>query len=533
MQNIALVRRTLEASVWVVLAAGVAACGAENPSPMGGAGGAAAGVGGQPQGGAAGMQSGAGGAPSGGAGGQVTAGAGGQGGGGDGGSMAGAGGIGGMASGGVGGMTGGDGGGGGGGVGGMSGDGGTGGTGGDEPDPVCELPDPSELEPSNVGGGGSNFEESDHFRLFGNASNPDEALNHLEAAHKCFVEDWCWRSPGLSVHSDDGPTTKFNVYAVGGLGGAAGVMRYDAGAGISYLEVVPSSAPDPRVIVHELGHALTLTEYGWVDQLRTGAWWETVANWVADTYLTSRHCEEARTAFGVEEGNTNIDLGRSISNSWQLIVNDQNYYQAWPFFTYLTNNPDGYPGLGRMALPNLFRNHPRNNDSPLHVLELIAAPIKVQTILGRYWARMAYLDIGHPKAQAAFFSARGGLNFANLDSTGANTYRVKASRQPQYGGANITPLNVTAGSVAVEITNMGGGNFTATLAIRDDDVVRYVDLPDGVGEATVAAGEEVSLVVANTPDELIQYNAFETAAGDPELDGLDYQVELTGAAPTD
>jgi hypothetical protein len=31
--------------------------------------------------------------------------------------------------------------------------------------------------------------------------------------------------------------------------------------------------------------------------------------------------------------------------------NSGNYYQAWPFFTYLTNNPDNFTGLGWQIFP--------------------------------------------------------------------------------------------------------------------------------------------------------------------------------------
>jgi hypothetical protein len=127
------------------------------------------------------------------------------------------------------------------------------------------------------------------------------------------------------------------------------------------------------------------------------------------------------------------------------------------------------------------------------------------------------------------------LNFANLDSMGNQTYQVKSSRKPQYGGANIVPLEGT-GNVNVQVTNLGNGqsgsNFTATLSIRSaDGAVRYVDLPNGSGQATVASNEEASLVVANTPDVLIQYDAFSTQASSPESIGLNYQVQITGATP--
>ena len=398
---------------------------------------------------------------------------------------------------------------------------------------MCDpLPAPSAFKTNNVGGGGSSPRASDHFQIFG-SGNVDQGVKLLEAAHQCFVEDWCWRSPGLSITNSSGTYNKFNVYTLGSLGSAAGVMKYDAAAGLSYLQVLTNSIGEARVSVHEFGHALTLSASpngGWVDQTRTGAWWEAVANFVADTFMTSTYCEPARAKAGIAAGNSIIDVNKIVGNSNMMILSDQNYYEAWPFFTYLTNNPDGYPGLGRMAMPNLFKNHKRNNETPLHVLERQAAPITVQKILGRYWARMAYVDIGHPKAQQAFMSRKASLNQANVDAAGSGTWKVKAARQPQYGGASIVPLKGT-GEVSVQVTNLGNGrsesDFTATLSIRSaSGAVRYVDLPGGMGQANVASGEEASLVVVNTPKMLYQYDAFN--AGAPETTGLNWQVQITG-----
>ena len=71
-----------------------------------------------------------------------------------------------------------------------------------------------------------------------------------------------------------------------------------------------------------------------------------------------------------------------------------------PWFTDLFNNPDN-------TTPDIFPRvwtmyKKKSNETPLHVMERIVAPIKVQAVVARYWARMAFVDIGHPKAQAAF-----------------------------------------------------------------------------------------------------------------------------------
>lgn len=413
------------------------------------------------------------------------------------------------------------------------------------PDPVCEVDDPDEyVLNEGPGGGGDNPALSGHFAIYG-AGEATDPLNFMEAAHECFVRDWCWRSPGLSHHSDDGPYNKMNIY-VHDID-AGGFMGYDGGEGLAFLEVHPNSINSMHVVVHEFGHALTLTEYGWVNQGNTGLWWESIANFVAESFRNSPYCEDARTAYGINGGGSVINLNAVIGNSHLTMVHNGNQYEAWPFFTYLTNNPDNVVGLGKMIVPELFRNHLGNNETPLHVLERLAAPVSVQFLLGRYWARMAYVDLESVDAQEAFFNQRNSLNFDNLDDQGGGTYQVKADRRPRYAGASIIPLEVTGdGNISVEVTNLGNGlddsNFTATLSILADDgagpsgngSVRYVDLPGGSGQATVAPGEEVSLVVANTPDELYLYNPSDFGAAessDPANTGLNYSVEITGAAP--
>lgn len=201
----------------------------------------------------------------------------------------------------------------------------------------------------------------------------------------------------------------------------------------------------------------------------------------------------------------------------------------WPFLTYLTNNPDNFAGLGKDALHQMMVQYEANsNETPLHVLQRVAGNATAGDIVGRYWARMAYVDIGHEQAQAAFEQQKDSINYANVDKSG-DGYAVKSARAPRYMGANIIPLTVSGGSVEAKVTS--SGVFTATLAIKGSDAVRYVTLENGAGSAEVASGEEASLVVANTPKTLLQYNGFELE-GSKANDGLDYSFTLTGATVT-
>ncbi|KAK3356574.1 hypothetical protein B0T25DRAFT_589154 [Lasiosphaeria hispida] len=376
---------------------------------------------------------------------------------------------------------------------------------------------PDQFTPNpRVGPGGTRYKDSPHFRIYAATSDAvaDGAIAMLEAAYSCFVGDLGWRSPGLSFkqETDDGPWNKLNVYQVDTLPGAAANTPTDQTLGLAWLNVVKTYMTEPSVVVHEFGHALTYCEHYWIDQIRTGAWWETVANFVADTYLTSHLCAKARAKFNQKEGSTLIDLKKVIGDSYQVIVDGTrdtgNYYQAWPFLTYMHNNPDNITGLGTSMFPAVWTKYKRNsNETPLH-------------------ARMAFVDIGSPKAQAQFTSQRKTLNYSNLDSQGSGRYRVKTARRPRYMGASIINLKVTSSNLVVNVT--ANAPFTATLVVRAaNGFIRYISLPGGNGQASVGGGDEAAIAVANTPDSLVLFDPFQLTA--ETNTGLDYQIVLNGA----
>ncbi|KAK6211384.1 dockerin type 1 [Colletotrichum tabaci] len=408
--------------------------------------------------------------------------------------------------------------------------------GAERPVKVAARAEPAEFEPqTNAGPGGSDFKDSAHFRVYSGGNDAADSLAMLEGAYECFVNTLGWRSSGLSFNagSDDGPYCKTNIYSVSNLDSAAGVMHSEPETGAGWLEVVHQYLATPGVTVHEYGHALHYHQRTWVNQQRTGAWWETVANWIADTYNTSPLCADARAKHASPEGRTEFNVNKVIGDSFQVLVDGSvgsgNYYEAWPFFTYLTNNPDNIAGLGKDTLHQLMVQYEENsNETPLHTLDrVLAGNATAAEVVGRYWARMAYVDIGHEQAQELFNQAKDTVNFANVDESGSSGYRVKSARAPRYMGSNIIPLTTSgAGKVDVKITS--DGEFTATLAIKGASEVRYVSLVNGAGSAEVASGEEATLVVANTPKTPILYDGFELASSEANK-GLDYSFTLTGA----
>ncbi|KAM5350280.1 hypothetical protein ACJ41O_006785 [Fusarium nematophilum] len=336
----------------------------------------------------------------------------------------------------------------------------------------------------DVGGGGTTFEDSARFRAYGaESSAAKETLSMLEGAYDCFVGKLGFRSSGLSYNGDDGSCFKTNFYSVASLdGGAAGLQHSDMQTGFGYVEVLEQYLTNPQITVHEYGHVV--------------------------------HFHHAL-----------------IGDSHQVIVDattdSGNYYQAWPFFTYLTSNPDDFAGLGQDTLRQMMLQYTaESNETPLHTLAHVSENATVRDIVGRYWAHMAYADIGHPTAKETFLSQRDSINFDNLEASGSG-YKVKTDRQPRYVGSNIIPLTASGGTIEVKVD--ADAAFTGTLAIHNTSSgeVRYVALVDGAASASVDDGEEASLVIANTPDELIDYEGFELS--EDVQKGLDYSVTISGA----
>lgn len=411
--------------------------------------------------------------------------------------------------------------------------------------PAVFTPITNQYEYDGINTGNAVYKDSNRFRLYygadnkrgpkGNLGTHSDAdvtrmLDHMEKVYDYFVTNRGFKSPAQSVHSNRPGSFKINVYSVTDID-AGGFMGYNGTAGLSYLVMRSNLLNVDSISTHEFGHGITLAEAIWIDKARTGAWWETTAEWFADAYMSPI------------TNTTNFDVNSLHAASNLTIVHKDNLYQAWPFLNYLSNNPDNYTNLGRDAIRNLIRAH-QGQETPLHSLARLVQPVSVQTLVGRYRARIAYGDIGHPLVQARVLSAQRDATFRtrayrNLEAIDSTTWRVIAARKPQYTGSNIIPLMATGtGQISIQVTNLGNGlsdsGFTAVVAIKaSNNGVRYVDLPNGTGSFQLASGEESSLVVTNTPTSLYLYNAFESTTTSPESIGLNYQVQILGARPRD
>ena len=247
--------------------------------------------------------------------------------------------------------------------------------------------------------------------------------------------------------------------------------------------------------------------------------------------MTSPFCAPARKKYGFKDLQTKLRWEPVINSAHLVLVdgtpNKGNYYQSWPFLAYLTYNPDNIKGLGKFAVRDMIRAFKRpSNETPLHSLAKVIAPTSVNEVVAKYWARAAVGEIGHPNSRARFESARKGLNTASLDKT-AKEYVIKGARAPKYMGAGVHLIKGN-GRISIRVTSESP--FTALISVRTrSGAVKLVELPKGVGETTVGAGDEAALVVVNTPERLVIYNGFEIAKS-AAAKTLSYKIKVSGAS---
>ncbi|KAM0188063.1 hypothetical protein ACHAPI_010840 [Fusarium lateritium] len=394
---------------------------------------------------------------------------------------------------------------------------------------------------TDVAPGGLLSKNSTSFQIMGGTlDRAERALDLLEAAFDCFAVKLQWGPPHTSIvnfEKHKGPFPKLDVYSVKSVlsGRVVGSFNWNSETGKAWIEVVDSHL-DSGTLIHEYGHSLHFFQMAWLDQSHTKAWQETFANWVQDTYQNSKLCASSREKYKQGLQPSLFDPQRVFGESYQVISHAStsfgdawgNQYRAWPFFTYLTNNPDDFVGLGQDTVRQLNLQYKMGSaETPLHTLSRISKNATVGDIVGRYWARMAYVDIGHPLAQGEFFQERGRIDWANVKDIGNGTYKPHPKRRPQYMGANIIPIKVFGWKFEVKVTS--DDEYVATVAIHQRyGKASYVTLANGAATINVMPDDEVSVVVANAPAKPILYNGFHLS--EEVTKGLDYTLELKGAA---
>lgn len=373
-------------------------------------------------------------------------------------------------------------------------------------------------------GSGYNYYESEHFQfIWGNSGDSSKVTQeflsgnskNLEACWNVYMQELDMAPPceSTNIGLRDGNQYKTNIYISGtGLSGMTddwAYMSYDS-EGYAYMFCCVDSMqyePPSWVLPHEFGHVVTAHQLGWNNNKYSYAWWESMGNWYREQYLYSDYSNDD-TGHGTDFFET------YLKNSSLTFPCGRDYYAAWPFLQYLTENPDGMDGYGSDFVKKMLQEG-QADEYPFDIVDRLASA-DIKDTLGNYAKHIAALDFKNGdsyRARLRELLDSGSWNWQQIYTMlepvagKENTYQVPTERAPQHAGLNIVPLTVTGDAITVKLnglTNIPGADWRACIVQRlNDGTCRYSELfSDGdTCTATVGPGlESAYLTVIATPD---------------------------------
>ena len=371
------------------------------------------------------------------------------------------------------------------------------------------------------------YYESEHFQFIWGSSGDSEKVTssflegnarNLEDCWDVYMNDLDMAAPSQSTNLSmrDGKEYKTNIYISGtGLAGMQddwAYMSYDKD-GYAYMFCCVDSMqyePPSWVLPHEFGHVVTAHQLGWNDNKYSYAWWESLGNWFREQYLYSDHSSDD-TGHGTDFFETYM---KNLCFSFPF---GRDYYAAWPFLQYLTENPDNLEGYGKNFVRDMLQQG-RKDEYPFDVIDRLA-PADIKDTLGNFAKHMAGLDFENGTAYRARLNellSQGSWNWQQIYtmlepvSGEENTYTVPTERAPQFAGMNIIPLNISGNEIEASLnglTNINGADWRACIVQQTSD-----------GNCTYSAlfksGEKMSVPVISGAD------AYLTVIAVPDLDSI-------------
>lgn len=367
---------------------------------------------------------------------------------------------------------------------------------------------------------------SEHFQIIWGRSNStnvriDEEfikgnLTNLENIYAFYTQELGMKDIGVSGNQK----FKTNVYISNtGLGAFQDNWAYmnTDREGFGFLFVAPGamvvSDPNPSwVLPHELAHVFTYYQGGTIDY----PWYESTANWFRDQFLGS----EYYCYHGKKFGPYSDFFGPYLVNADYYVPHMLNWYDTWPLFLYISENPDNIQGLGMDLMHKILENKQKDDSMYATIERLSGVPIK--TILGGMSKRLATMDFSRQKFYLEHFNNEtlrepGNREkiYTTLERADSEGYQaVPANKAPMQTGFNIIPLNVDLkkGGISADFVNTSGvqgSDFRVTLVTSTaDNKTRYSETFSS-GKGTIALhGDETAayLVVCATPDRLKGYH---------------------------
>ncbi len=347
---------------------------------------------------------------------------------------------------------------------------------------------------------GVNYWESEHFQFIWGSYGTDSArvtqeflegnARHLEACYDVYMNELQMAPPTQSVNMAlrDGNEYKVNIYISGtGLQNFTddwAYMAYDSdGFGYMFCCVDAMAYNTPSwVMPHEFAHVVTAHQLGWNENKYTYAWYEAMGNWFREQFLYSDYYAPWVDSVG------GTDFFETyMKNLCFTFPFGRDYYAAWPFLQYLTENPDNLEGYGTDFVKTMLQQGQRD-EYPLSMIDRLA-PADMKDTIGHFAKRMATLDLAQQDRYRARMDQlfwQGAWNWGEIYTILEQTtddphyYTVPTERAPQQAGMNLVPLNVTGDTISVTLeglTDVQGADWRACIVVEQNDgTTRYSDL---------------------------------------------------------
>ncbi|MFM1770266.1 MAG: hypothetical protein RJA22_2795 [Verrucomicrobiota bacterium] len=416
-----------------------------------------------------------------------------------------------------------------------------------------------------AGAAGVNDAVSKHFRIvYGNSNATwltDVAyktrgnLRNMEDQFALYTKVLKYREPTESNIEANRNGTRYKVNLVVGLTGLSQhqgggyFMGYDGGTGFGYLIIDPSGLrvdPPSWVNPHELGHVFQVHQRGgYVNNGAMGFWWEAHANWFREQYL--KH--------PLYPGSPDSGFGTAFPNNAHFYhAHGRHYYDHWPIFEYLEENPDNLPQLGPGFTARLWQES-LAGEYIYNTIARLAPSNSIKDILGLYVRRNVTWDY---RNQAQIWQAIGigpSLNYSAAYVRRSHTelrrradepswWEVPPEMAPMQGAYNIVelaPSNLNS-VVTVNFRGLPALGRTADFRVAlvavntNTGAARYSGIwSNGTGSLTLGPGDaRLFLTVAATPGDFIPQEADEARFPyntHPARMRFLYEAQITGAAP--
>ena len=363
---------------------------------------------------------------------------------------------------------------------------------------------------------------SEHFQIIWGNEDTTGTVNeefvrgnliNLETIRSFYMDELKFADLGISPNKAITGKYKTNVYiAATGLskiGDDWAYMTVDQDA-FAYLVMAPGAMrvdPPSWVVPHELAHAFTYHMGGVVPY----EWYEAVANFCRNEYLQSSYNKYGENVYGPE---TDF-FAPFLLNAESHFPHTKNWYDVWPIFLYIEENPDQISGLGHDAILKILKNN-QEDETFFHTIERLTG-VEIEKILGGFERRLVTMDFdaqSHYQKSLNDLLEQDYLNYGKiyttLEKSSDGWMSVPDSKAPQQGGYNIIPLDVDLKKdlIKVEFQGLssvsGAGWRISIVTVTKTGETRYSTMWNGGSNSMELKGDETAayLVVSATPSSM-------------------------------